>query len=188
MRIVGGEFRSRRLAGPPEGVRPTSDRVRESLFAKLGDLSGARVLDLFAGTGALAIEALSRGASEAVLVERSARSLKVIRRNLVSLGVAERASVIRSDAARGVRQLAGSAPFDVVFLDPPYDSDQTTPTLVAVLEAGVLARHGTVVVETAKRHSLAPVSGLVVRDERSYGDTRLTWLMSECRTSDQEKE
>jgi 16S rRNA (guanine966-N2)-methyltransferase len=177
MRIVGGELRSRRLAGPPEGVRPTSDRVRESLFARLGDLTGARVLDLFAGTGAVAIEALSRGAEYAVLVDRSERAIQVVRKNLTSLGLSERARVIRGDAARSARQLGGSLRFDLVFLDPPYDSDRLVPALEAVRDAGVLAPGATVVVETATRHSLAPVPGLAFRDERSYGDTRLTWLV-----------
>jgi 16S rRNA (guanine966-N2)-methyltransferase len=188
MRVVGGELRSRRLAGPPDGVRPTSDRVRESLFARLGDLAGAHVLDLFAGTGAVAIEALSRGAEYAVLVERSERAIEVIRRNLASLDLSERARVVRGDAARAVRQLAGSSRFDLVFLDPPYESDRLTAALEAVRDAGVLAPGATLVVETAKRHSLAPVPGLVVRDERSYGDTRLIWLVPAHDVNDPETE
>ena len=99
VRVVGGELRSRRLARPPEGVRPTSDRVRESLFGRLGDLRGCRVLDLFAGTGALAIEALSRGAEMAVLVDRSSRSLNALRENLESLGLTTRAQVILTPLA-----------------------------------------------------------------------------------------
>ncbi len=181
VRVVGGELRSRRLARPPEGVRPTSDRVRESLFGRLGDLRGCRVLDLFAGTGALAIEALSRGAETAVLVDRSARSLNVVRENLESLGLARRARVIRGDAAKTARRLKDAGPFDLVFLDPPYDSEQVVSALDALVDAGVLAADATVVVESPKRHSLAPVAGLSVRDERTYGDTRLTWLVPESR-------
>lgn len=179
MRIVGGELRSRRLARPPEGVRPTTDRVRESLFARLGDLRGVRVLDLFAGTGALAIEALSRGAEAAVLVDHSARSLNAIRENLASLGLESRARVIRGDAAKTSRRLRGTGRFDLVFLDPPYDSAQVGPALAALVEADLLAPDATVVVESPKRHALAPVAGLTVRDARTYGDTRLTWLVPE---------
>ena len=178
LRVVGGELRSRRLARPPDGVRPTSDRVREALFGKLGDLQGFRVLDLFAGTGALAIEALSRGAESAVLVEHAARSLDVIRANLETLGLASRARVIRGDAAKTTRRLAGTDPFDLVLLDPPYASDGLSSALEALVAADVLADQATVVVESSKRHSLQPISGLSVLDERSYGDTRLTWLVS----------
>lgn len=182
MRVVGGELRSRRLQGPPKGVRPTSDRVREALFARLGDVVGGRVLDLFAGTGALAIEALSRGAAHAVLVDRSTRSLNVIRSNLEALALDARAEVLSGDAVRVALRLAGSEPFDTIFLDPPYDSDRLVPCLEAVVEAGLLAEWGVVVVETAKRHSLAAVPGLAVVDDRTYGDTRLTWLGPEARS------
>ncbi len=176
MRIVGGELRSRRLQGPADGVRPTSDRVREALFAWLGEVEGQRVLDLFAGTGALALEALSRGAKAAVLVDRSARSLAVVRSNVEALGLSGRAQVIRGDAVRTVRRLAGADPFDLVFLDPPYDSDRLVPSLGALVSAQLLAPGATLVVESSKRHSLAPISGLAVVDEKGYGDTRLTWL------------
>ena len=179
LRVVGGELRSRRLARPPAGVRPTSDRVREALFGKLGELEGFRVLDLFAGTGALAIEALSRGAESAVLVEHAARSLDVIAANLDALGLAGRARVIRGDVAKTIRRLAGTGAFDLVLLDPPYASDSAAPTLEALLVADLLANQATVVVESSKRHSLEPVRGLSVVDERSYGDTRLTWLVPE---------
>jgi pantetheine-phosphate adenylyltransferase len=188
VRVVGGELRSRRLGRPPEGVRPTSDRVRESLFGRLGDVRGCRVLDLFAGTGALAIEALSRGAEMAVLVDRSARSLNAVRENLEALGLTTRAQVIRGDAAKVARRLKGAAPFDLVFLDPPYDSDQVVPALDALVEAGLLAADATVVVESPKRHSLAPVAGLSVRDERTYGDTRLTWLVPTSRRAEGDAE
>ena len=139
-------------------------------------LGGSRVLDLCAGTGAVAIEALSRGAESAVMIEQSNRSLAVIRRNLAALGLEPRGRVIRGDSARVIPKLASGEPFDLVFLDPPYDSDRLVPALEALASSGVLARGATVVVETAKRHSLAAVPGLVVRDERTYGDTRLTWL------------
>jgi 16S rRNA (guanine966-N2)-methyltransferase len=189
MRVVGGDLRSRRLTGPPKGVRPTSDRVREALFARLGDLRGARVLDLFAGTGALAIEALSRGAEAAVLVERSAGALRTIRRNLADLGLEGRAEVLPGDAASVVRRLPGDDPFDLVLLDPPYGedrrgvlpsaaagSDGLAAALSALVEARVLTARATVVVEGAKRHPVAPPRGLRVEAWKDYGDTRLTWL------------
>jgi 16S rRNA (guanine966-N2)-methyltransferase len=176
VRIVGGELRSRRLLRPPKDVRPTSDRVRESLFARLGDVQGQNVLDLFAGTGALALEALSRGARHAVLVDHSARSLDVVRANLESLGLVGRARVVRGDAVRAVARLAADGPFDLVFLDPPYGSEALVPSLEALVSAGVLSHDATLVVESPKGHALAPVLGLAVVDERGYGDTCLTWL------------
>jgi 16S rRNA (guanine966-N2)-methyltransferase len=154
--------------------------VKESLFARLGDVRGARVLDLFAGTGALAIEALSRGAARAVLVDLSARAVGVVRRNLAALGLEQRARLIRGDAVRSVRRLAGSEHFDLVLLDPPYDSDRLEPSLRAIVESAVLAPGAVVVVETAKRHSLPPVFGLTLLEARSYGDTRLIWLAPEA--------
>lgn len=169
--------------GPPEGVRPTSDRVREAVFGKLGDVAGAHVLDLFAGTGALAIEALSRGAESALLVDAAAASVRVIARNLEALGLAERTQVMRGEAVRVCRRLAGRPAFDLVFLDPPYDSDRLPAALRALVENGLLAPRATVVVETAKRHPLARPDGLEVAAEKDYGDTRVTWLSPQAPSS-----
>src|SRR3954469_22604782 len=120
MRSVAGEFKGRRLAGPEgKAARPTSDKVREALFSILGPLDDARVLDLFAGTRAVGIEAISRGAREAVLVERDRRMASVVERNLADiLGRGDaRAKLIRGD---GIKYLATASDFDLVFLDPPY--------------------------------------------------------------------
>ena len=118
MRIVAGEYGGRRLHAPRgTRTRPTADRVREALFSMLGDVSGARVLDLYAGSGALGIEALSRGAASAVFVERDARAAATITRNLDALGAD--AEVRRQDALRFLA--SGAGPFDLVFCDPPYD-------------------------------------------------------------------
>lgn len=182
MRVVAGELKSRRLLGPPAGVRPTSDRVRESLFARLGDVRDARVLDLFAGTGALAIEALSRGALYAVLVERAPSALGVIRENLRLLGLTDSSRVIRGDASKSARRLAAAGErFHLVFVDPPYASDEAEQALAAIAEAQLLAPGGAVVLETAKRHALSTpgsgVTGLRLVDEWEYGDTLVTrWV------------
>lgn len=182
MRVVAGELRSRRLLRPPPGVRPTSDFVRESLFARLGDLQDARVLDLFGGTGALSIEALSRGARDAVLVERSARALGVIRQNLETLGLVDRARVLRGDASSWVARLAAAGErFDVVFVDPPYDSDEAARALGAIGEVALLSPDGAVVLESAKRHALSVlcerVPALALVDEWEYGDTLVSrWV------------
>ena len=166
MRVVAGELRGRRLATPPKGagVRPTADRVREALFSILGDVSGARVLDLFAGTGALAIEALSRGAAEATLVDTDTG---IVARNVAELGLEPRARVVRGDARGFMRRERGT--FDLVFCDPPYrladrlglELDRSLPPL--------LARDARVITESASR---APIElALPLADERRYGDT-----------------
>ena len=177
MRVVAGELGSRRLVGPPPGVRPTADRVRESLFARLGDPAGMRVLDLYAGTGALAIECLSRGADEAVLVDRAPSSLAVIRENLAALDLDSKTRVLRGDSVKVVHRLGRSGErFGLVFIDPPYASMEAHRALQAVVEAGVLAPDGSVVVETAKRHPLRATPGLRVLAEWGYGDTLLVHL------------
>jgi 16S rRNA (guanine(966)-N(2))-methyltransferase RsmD len=180
VRVTGGRLGGRLLRSPQGALRPTSDRVREALFARLGLAEGARVLDLYAGTGALGIEALSRGAGRAVFVERAPRCLAVLRANLATLGLEGSARVVRDDALRAVRRLglAGER-FDLVLLDPPYDSGEAPLALRAVVEAGILAPEGLLVVETAKRHPLPPVEGLVPLDERRYGDTLVTRLRAD---------
>jgi 16S rRNA (guanine966-N2)-methyltransferase len=172
VRIIAGEHRGRRLTAPPgEGTRPTSDRVREALFSILGPIGGAEVLDLFAGTGALGLEALSRGAARATFVERDRRALAALRQNVAALGLADdRARVRPRDAAAFLGDAAarGDA-YDLVLLDPPYrDVDRLTP----VLDAGLrpLLREGTrVVAETDRRQPLR--LELPLADERRYGDT-----------------
>ncbi|MDQ3317817.1 MAG: 16S rRNA (guanine(966)-N(2))-methyltransferase RsmD, partial [Actinomycetota bacterium] len=122
MRVIAGTARGVKLAPVPPGVRPTTDRVRESLFNSLGQFfDGGAVLDLYAGTGALGIEALSRGCERAVFVEKDGRAVAAIRDNLRRTGLAERAEVLRMDVERGLGKLAGSSQlFNLIFLDPPY--------------------------------------------------------------------
>jgi 16S rRNA (guanine966-N2)-methyltransferase len=124
MRIIAGEFRGRRLTAPPGPVRPTADRVREAWFSVLGSaLHEARVVDLFAGSGALGLEALSRGAAHATFVELAPASLRTLRANIAALGLEGRALVRRADALRYVERLVAGA-FDVAFADPPYATGQ----------------------------------------------------------------
>lgn len=174
MRVTGGELRGRRIRVPrSSAVRPTADRVREALFARLGDLDGVRALDLFGGSGALGIEALSRGAAYVVFVERSTPVAAVLHANLVEIGVLERARVVRGDAVGVVRRLAAAGErFDLALLDPPYAEPETADrALRALATSGILAPRATVVVEASRRHAPQPVEGLVVVDERRYGDT-----------------
>ena len=175
MRVIAGEFRSRRLCRPPPGVRPTSDRVREALFDSLGAVDGAKALDLYAGTGSLGIEALSRGAISAVFVDTSRRSVGVLQQNLSSLDLSERTRVMVLDARAALRRLEEEGErFDLVFLDPPYGSVETGAVTTALAETPVLAPGGQVVVESATRETVAWDSGLDLRFERCYGETRIT--------------
>jgi 16S rRNA (guanine966-N2)-methyltransferase len=169
VRVIAGRFGGRTLFAPRgRDVRPTSDRVREALFSILSDVSGLRVLDLFAGSGALAIEALSRGASEATLVDSSAASIAAVRRNLGSLGVD--AEVRREQAAAFLqRARAARRQYDLVFLDPPYRQASVLGREISTALAPVLAPAARVVVESDRR---APLRlDLPLLTERRYGDT-----------------
>ncbi|HVP30478.1 MAG TPA: 16S rRNA (guanine(966)-N(2))-methyltransferase RsmD [Myxococcota bacterium] len=179
MRVIAGRFGGRRLRAPRgAGVRPTSERVREALFSALEPVEGARVLDLFAGTGALGIEALSRGASRAVFVESAHHALEVLRANLASLALGEtEARVCPGDARAALRRLAASGErFDLVFMDPPYAAGLLASVLQAVVQARILAAGARVVVESSRRHPVPAVEGLSPIDARRYGDTTLTQL------------
>jgi 16S rRNA (guanine966-N2)-methyltransferase len=172
VRIVAGRFGGRRLRAPRgRGTRPTSDRVREALFSMLGSVEGERVLDLFAGSGALAIEALSRGAASATLIERDARAVGVIRANLEALGLgSEEAKVVHATAEAALRDASRSGDtYDLVLLDPPYrDATAWGRELARALPA-VLAPNARVVAESDRR---APLElDLPVIRERRYGDT-----------------
>jgi 16S rRNA (guanine966-N2)-methyltransferase len=182
MRIVGGRWRGMTLAGigagdPAGALRPTADRVRESLFNLLahGDYGdppppeARRVLDLFAGTGALGLEALSRGAAEAAFVDQGGTALALLRRNLARLGAEEVARVIARDAARLGRN--PGAPFDLVFLDPPYGRGLGEKAVASALAGGWVAPGGLVVWEEGV--SQTPPPGLTELDRRRYGDTMI---------------
>lgn len=173
MRVIAGEFRGRRLASArTRGLRPTADRVREALFSILGAaVEGARVLDLYAGTGALALEALSRGARAATCVERSPAALAALERNVRELGLADRVTIVRGDALAYARRLHGESDrFDVVFCDPPY-ADPPAPILADVV-GGSWWTTAAVLEHPGSRSPAAP-AGLSA-DTRRYGDTGVT--------------
>ena len=168
MRVVAGEFKGRRLAAPRgAGTRPTADRVREALFSMLGDVGGARVLDLYAGSGALGIEALSRGAASAVFVERDPQAVAAIERNLAAVGV--EAVVVKQDALRWLGRADG--PFELVFCDPPYDSASRLAGPLAERLPALTPDDARIVTESDKRHPLELPFPLLT--ERTYGDTRI---------------
>ena len=169
MRVVAGEYRGRRLKAPAgTGTRPTADRVREAVFNILGDVSGSVVLDLYAGSGALGIEALSRGAGAATFVDRDERAIAAVKANLEAFGAVAR--VVRSDATAFLRRDEG-AMYDLVFLDPPYDSASELGAGLTELLPKVVAEDAVIVTESDKRSPLELTLPLAA--ERSYGDTRI---------------
>ena len=184
MRVIGVVDRGRTLAAPRgRGTRPTADRVREALFDILGPrIIGTRVLDLFAGTGAVGIEALSRGAAYAVFVESDREALRALRRNLATLALpGTRARIVAGDARDALVAVARSEPaFDLVFLDPPYAGGLLSPAL-AVLAASPLARPGAdVVVQHRVTTPVPTIPGLSPgREPRQYGETALTFFLRE---------
>jgi 16S rRNA (guanine966-N2)-methyltransferase len=171
VRVVAGELRGRRLVAPAgDATRPTADRVREALFSILGDVSGLRVLDLYAGSGALGIEALSRGAAAATFVDSSRAAVAAIRRNLSELGLD--APVVRRDALAHLAAAAGAEdPYDLVFADPPYDSALRLAPDLAERLPPILSDDAVIVTESNKRSPLELPFPLL--RERSYGDTRI---------------
>jgi 16S rRNA (guanine966-N2)-methyltransferase len=174
MRVIAGDLGGRRIQAPGGRVtRPTSDRVREALFAMLEDVGGASVLDLFAGSGALGIEALSRGAADAVFVERDALALRALRANLASLDLAApQARVRRADALAALRSARRrKETYDLIFIDPPYAQARDWGTELSVMLAPLLGRAARVIVESDRR---APLQlDMQVERERRYGDTTI---------------
>jgi 16S rRNA (guanine966-N2)-methyltransferase len=175
MRVIAGRLGGRRLKAPKgTATRPTSDRVREALFAMLGDVEGASVLDLFAGTGALGIEALSRGAQRAVFIERDPSAARVLSANLDALGIpGEEGEVRRMDAFAGLRSAQVSKEtYDLVFIDPPYRQAPEWGIELSTMLPWLLRPDARVVVESDRR---APLElDLPVERDRRYGDTSIT--------------
>ncbi|WP_437754918.1 16S rRNA (guanine(966)-N(2))-methyltransferase RsmD [Sorangium sp. So ce1389] len=178
MRVIAGRLGGRRLAAPRgEGTRPTADRVREALFSSLGDVTGALVCDLYAGTGALGIEALSRGARRAVFVESGRPALATLRENLAALGLDEATRVVPLPVERALELLRDEGPFDLALLDPPYAALAKAAAAAARLAGplGLLAPAGRLVLEHARRDPSPEIAGLTCDAVRTYGDTAVSF-------------
>jgi len=183
MRVIAGDARGRQLLAPKNlRVRPTADRVKEALFSillsRLGELSGMRVLDIFAGTGNLGIEALSRGAEHAVFIDSHRDSAETIRRNLEITRYASKARVVVQEAAAALKWLSrGEAPFHLVFLDPPYSEGHTQRLLELLSTSPLIDEGSTVVAEFSAKEEIPRSFGRLKESERRiYGDTALSFL------------
>ena len=179
MRIVAGLAKGRKIESPKGmDVRPTTDRVREALFSSIAfRIAGSQVLDLFAGTGALGLEALSRGAAAAVFADRSRRSIAMIRRNIAACRLASRATVIERDAASVLTMLRGqNRQFDLVFLDPPYDSPLLEQALRGLDEGRLVAENGLISAEHPAGRPPALPPGFAIASTKRYGKTVLSFV------------
>ena len=183
MRVVGGNFRGRTIAAPKtQGIRPTADRLRESLFNILahayGDpVPGARVLDLFAGTGALGIEALSRGAAFTLFVDDGAEARALLRENVASFGLGGTSKVFRRDATK-LGPAYPVEPFSLAFLDPPYGKKLAEAALASARDGAWLVPDALVVVEEAAKSAFAAPDGFAELERRRYDDTEFVILRS----------
>jgi len=184
MRVIAGNARGRRLeAGRGQAIRPTGAKVKGAIFSILAsrfDLDGVVVLDLFAGSGGLGIEALSRGAARVTFVERDAGHCRILRANLERCDLAGRARVVQAELPAGLRRLAGEGPFGGVFLDPPYEKGLLDATLKRLGAAGLVAPGGWVVAERSTAEAVAEAYGpLRLTLDRRYGKTALAIFLSD---------
>jgi 16S rRNA (guanine966-N2)-methyltransferase len=187
MRIVGGRFKGRLLSAPSSrAIRPTSERLRESIFDILehrfpGHIEGARVVDLFAGSGALGVEALSRGARFALFVDNGAEARALLRANIDALALGGVTRIWRADATRlGSAPAAG--PFGLAFLDPPYGHGLAAPALASLVDGGWLKPDALLVVEEGAKADIGAPAGLASVEERTYGDTRIAIFRARANT------
>ena len=183
MRVIAGKYKGRKLYSPEDSsVRPTTDKVKEAMFSILtNETYGARVLDLFAGSGGLGIEALSRGAEYCLFADSSRRSLSLIKMNLQHCKVEENTKVVAGDYSKVLKNLAGriedglEEPFDIIILDPPYDAGFMDEVFRLIAEGGILAEGGTIVAEHKKHEELPDLfHGFTKSKERRYGVVRLS--------------
>src|SRR5256885_13855599 len=184
MRITAGEFKGRTLVAPQDAsIRPTSDKVRQAIFNLLEhhpdlhdfSLAGARVVDLFAGTGALGLEALSRGANYCLFIDNTVQGRALLRQNIEALRLTGKTKIWRRDAAQ-LGRLDTLAPFRVAFLDPPYHQQQIEPALASLRDGGWLLPAAVITLETDESEVVAAVAGYTAIDRRIYGSTAITLL------------
>ena len=180
MRVISGTAKGHRLVAPKSNrVRPALDQVKEAIFNILFNVEGMRVLDLFAGSGSIGIEALSRGASLTVFVEEWDKAVECIYKNLEHTNLASQAKVVKSTVGRAIATLSRKGgEFDLVFVDPPYEKGLVNPTLEELVRSTLLADDATVIVEHHPKEMIGEVKGLTLTDSRKYGQTLVTFLQA----------
>lgn len=178
MRVIAGIAKGRRLIGPKsDKIRPALDKVKQAVFNILGDITGCRILDLFAGTGSIGIEALSQGASHAVFVDDGPESLKIVRKNLEICRFEGRATVLKMKIPEELDRIKKKeAGFDLVFVDPPYDRNLVNPTLQKLFSSGLLSPQGWVIVEHSPRELIQENQAWMIKSRREYGQTLISFL------------
>lgn len=189
MRIISGSARGRKLADfTGLSIRPTSDRVREAVFSlltsRLGTLNNLRVLELFAGSGALSLEALSRGAQQAILVDSGSQAVALIQDNIARCHLREKARVVRQPAESVLPLLQKDAPFDLIFMDPPYRQGLISGLLQQIATLQLLAQNGIIVAETAAKEDFDVPPSLIRHDIRRYGSTQIHLIIHAPETGD----
>ncbi|MBI2083251.1 MAG: 16S rRNA (guanine(966)-N(2))-methyltransferase RsmD [Deltaproteobacteria bacterium] len=178
MRVISGSAKGHRLKSPKgSAIRPALDKIKGAIFNILGDLEGMKVLDLFAGTGSIGIEALSRGAKLATFIDNSRPALQLVHHNLEKCRLADRGHIVKLKLPLELGHLPRTySPFDIVFVDPPYDQKLINPTLRRLVREKILAPSGIVVIEHSPREKIAEDVGLTIIDERKYGQTIISFL------------
>jgi len=178
MRIIAGSRKSLRLATPKgEGIRPALDKVKEAIFNILWNVEGLRVLDCFAGTGNLGLEALSRGAAHATFIDSGREALQLIQKNIAICKFEDQCRVLPYAALNGLAKLGKEgAQFDLIFVDPPYNKGLVNPSIAAVAENKLLAPRGQLLCEHFPKEVLTPPEGFTLADERKYGQTLISFL------------
>ncbi|MBU4485063.1 16S rRNA (guanine(966)-N(2))-methyltransferase RsmD [bacterium] len=178
MRVIAGKAKGRRLCGPKsDATRPALDSVKEAIFNILFDVEGTRVLDIFAGTGSIGIEALSRGAKSAVFIENSSEAVKIIKKNLDLCSFSELSSILCKKAEVAIKILSKSSQsFDLIFVDPPYNKDLVNETLSQLSKSTLLNNEAIIVVEHHPNEPIDAIDGLNLYDQRKYGQTLISFL------------
>lgn len=179
MRVIAGTSKGRRLFGPKKGqpIRPALDQIKEAVFNILFKVEGLNVLDLFAGTGSVGIEALSRGAAHATFVDNFPPARELIERNLAHTGFMELATILGVPVDRAIRLLATrGTSFDLVFIDPPYLKGLVNPTLNELAHTTLLTNAGRIIIEHHPKETIEPPAIFTLTDQRKYGQTRISFL------------
>lgn len=182
MKVISGKYKGRNIIGfDLDGTRPTMDRVKESLFAMIqDDLKNKKVLDLFSGSGNLGIEAISQGAKEAILVDANPKAYKTIKKNVDIIGV-ENTTVLNMDYKKALRQLKeNSIKLDLVFLDPPYDTNYIETSIKIISEYDLLEKEGLIVCETSSLSKIVYSDLFVIKKQKKYGDKLVVILQKIC--------